>query len=272
MLSRLPVREAGRHALGPYKAAAGAHRGHRRRPAGGRRHAPHQRPHRRRRRPPPARTRHARRRAGRRRRRPELVLLGDFNDGTAAPATTLGMRDAWTEVRGDDTATFDPGVNPLAAVSSLSGRAARLDRVLLRGQAFRPIAAALCGNTPRPTTGCSSPTTSASPSTSSPDRPTTPRVLDDRADRPHRPGVVAAAGAVAARSNASGSGTTRRSTGGRPTSTCCSGSYRSPSSSGRHRCSPRPRRPSRRSPHGWRGSAASSTVTTPRCGWIPAHG
>ncbi|NUU22943.1 MAG: DUF504 domain-containing protein [Streptomycetaceae bacterium] len=66
-----------------------------------------------------------------------VVLLGDFNDGDAGdrgPAVALGLRDAWTEAHGphDHTPTFDPRVNPLAAVSSLSGRAARLDRVLLR--------------------------------------------------------------------------------------------------------------------------------------------
>ena len=64
-----------------------------------------------------------------------VVLVGDFNDDTGAPATRLGMTDAWTQVHGvtDETATFDPVANPLAAVSSLSGEAKRLDRVLLLG-------------------------------------------------------------------------------------------------------------------------------------------
>ncbi|MEU7531153.1 RNA repair domain-containing protein [Saccharothrix sp. NPDC042600] len=62
-----------------------------------------------------------------------LVVMGDFNDGTDVPGRVLGVRDAWTEARGDDTPTFDPVANPLAAVSSLTGRAARLDRVFLRG-------------------------------------------------------------------------------------------------------------------------------------------
>ncbi|MBS2537070.1 DUF504 domain-containing protein, partial [Catenulispora sp. NF23] len=64
-----------------------------------------------------------------------VVLVGDFNDDTEAPATRLGMTDAWTQVHGtaDDTATFDPSVNPLAAISSLTGQAKRLDRVLLLG-------------------------------------------------------------------------------------------------------------------------------------------
>ncbi|NUR62886.1 MAG: DUF504 domain-containing protein [Catenulispora sp.] len=64
-----------------------------------------------------------------------VVLVGDFNDDTDAPATRLGLTDAWIQVHGggDQTATFDPTVNPLAAVASLSGEAKRLDRVLVRG-------------------------------------------------------------------------------------------------------------------------------------------
>ena len=78
------------------------------------------------------------------------MLMGDFNDGGDAPETTLGMRDAWSEVHGagDRTPTFDPGVNPLAAVSSLSGRASRLDRVLLRAQRLRTDEALLRGDSP----------------------------------------------------------------------------------------------------------------------------
>jgi poly(A) polymerase len=64
-----------------------------------------------------------------------VVLLGDFNDGTSMPAEALRLTDVWTEVHGvaDQTPTFDPVANPLAAVSSLAGRASRLDRVLVRG-------------------------------------------------------------------------------------------------------------------------------------------
>ncbi|UGQ12632.1 RNA repair domain-containing protein [Yinghuangia sp. ASG 101] len=93
----------------------------------------------------------------------DVVLVGDFNTGDDAadggPAAVLGMRDAWTDVHGphDRTPTFDPGANPLAAVSSLSGRASRLDRVLLRatepadGAAPpQPTAAVLLGDTPEP--------------------------------------------------------------------------------------------------------------------------
>lgn len=82
-----------------------------------------------------------------------LVLVGDFNDGGPGPARTLGMLDAWTEAHGphDRTPTFDPGVNPLAAVSSLSGRVSRLDRVLVRpADGPRVTSAALLGDTPTP--------------------------------------------------------------------------------------------------------------------------
>jgi hypothetical protein len=83
----------------------------------------------------------------------DVLLLGDFNDGTARPATALGLRDAWSEIHGaaDPTPTFDPTANPLAAVSSLSGRAHRLDRILLRGDRIQPTGAALCGERPDPT-------------------------------------------------------------------------------------------------------------------------
>ena len=72
-----------------------------------------------------------------------VVLLGDFNGG---PVDRLGLVDAWSAVRDDETPTFDPTANPLAAVSSLSGRAARLDRVLVRG--VRPVGAELLGTGP----------------------------------------------------------------------------------------------------------------------------
>lgn len=64
----------------------------------------------------------------------EVVLVGDFNDGGQRPAEVLGMRDTWLEARSDEPPTFDPVANPLAAVSSLSGRASRLDRVFVRGR------------------------------------------------------------------------------------------------------------------------------------------
>lgn len=80
-----------------------------------------------------------------------LVLVGDFNDGGPGPARTLGMLDAWTEAHGphDDSPTFDPVGNPLAAVSSLSGRVSRLDRVLVRpADGPRVTGATLLGDTP----------------------------------------------------------------------------------------------------------------------------
>lgn len=82
----------------------------------------------------------------------ELVLVGDFNDGGDHPQTRLAMTDAWTEVHGpaDDTPTFDPSANPLAAISSLSGRVSRLDRVLLRTDRLRACTATLLGEEPGP--------------------------------------------------------------------------------------------------------------------------
>lgn len=80
----------------------------------------------------------------------EVILLGDFNDGGDTPQLTLGMRDAWSETHGPDdtTPTFDPSANPLAAVSSLTGRVSRLDRVLLRGEELRVRRAELYGEVP----------------------------------------------------------------------------------------------------------------------------
>ncbi|MFE1404971.1 poly(A) polymerase [Streptomyces sp. NPDC058770] len=82
----------------------------------------------------------------------EVLLLGDFNDGGDTPQRRLGMADAWSRVHGaaDRTPTFDPSVNPLAAVSSLSGRASRLDRVLVRSERWRPMSAVLLGDVPAP--------------------------------------------------------------------------------------------------------------------------
>ncbi|MGW1102031.1 poly(A) polymerase [Streptomyces sp. NPDC002540] len=82
----------------------------------------------------------------------DVTLLGDFNDGEDAPQERLGMPDAWSRVHGADdrTPTFDPSVNPLAAVSSLTGRASRLDRVLVRPGRLRPVSATLLGDVPTP--------------------------------------------------------------------------------------------------------------------------
>jgi poly(A) polymerase len=80
----------------------------------------------------------------------DVLVLGDFNDGSRGPASTLRMVDAWSAVHGaeDATPTFDPTVNPLAAVSSLSGRASRLDRVFVRGVDLRVKEASLLGTQP----------------------------------------------------------------------------------------------------------------------------
>ncbi|MEU8661354.1 poly(A) polymerase [Actinoplanes philippinensis] len=79
-----------------------------------------------------------------------VVVAGDVNDGGDTPAQRLGLRDAWIEALGpgDTTATFDPVRNPLAAVGSLTGRASRLDRVLLRGAGLTVVAAGLAGDVP----------------------------------------------------------------------------------------------------------------------------
>ncbi|MFJ9610325.1 RNA repair domain-containing protein [Kitasatospora sp. NPDC101176] len=151
LLSRLPVLEAGRHVLGPHKAVTAVTLGAADAPltvaavhltsdhtAGG-----------------PARREAelAELAEGLAGVQGDLLLLGDFNDGRSGaegPAAALGLRDAWTQVHGpaDATATFDPTANPLAAVSSLSGRAARLDRVLHRTERARVAAAALLGDRP----------------------------------------------------------------------------------------------------------------------------
>ncbi|MCB5183225.1 poly(A) polymerase [Streptomyces antimicrobicus] len=156
VLSRLPVREAGVHALGPHKAVSAMTV----ETAGG---------------PLVVAATHLssdHAADGAARRRAELariaeglagiegdvVLLGDFNDGRGGaegPAAALELLDAWSLVHGprDTTPTFDPAVNPLAAVSSLTGRAARLDRILLRAGtdgagAVRVVRAALRGDRP----------------------------------------------------------------------------------------------------------------------------
>ncbi|MFF4548377.1 poly(A) polymerase [Streptomyces sp. NPDC001406] len=151
LLSRLPVREAGRHVLGPHKAVtaltldtasgplvvAATHLSSDHSENG------------------PARREAelAQLAEGLAGVDCDLVVLGDFNDGGNGhdgPAAVLGMRDAWTDAHGPDdaTPTFDPVVNPLAAVSSLSGRVSRLDRVLVRGDALCVAGATLRGDSP----------------------------------------------------------------------------------------------------------------------------
>ncbi|GIG69082.1 RNA repair domain-containing protein [Phytomonospora endophytica] len=76
----------------------------------------------------------------------EVVLTGDFNEIGERPATILAMRDAWSQARGDETPTFDPGANPLAAIASLSGRSGRIDKIFLRGP--HAASASLHGDVP----------------------------------------------------------------------------------------------------------------------------
>ncbi|WP_406093630.1 poly(A) polymerase [Streptomyces sp. NBC_01013] len=150
LLSRLPVSEAGLHPLGPHKAVAAAvmetaegpvtvavtHLSSDHSPTGADRREAEL-------------TSLATVLAGI---EGELLLVGDFNDGSDRPQTRLAMADAWSKVHGpaDRTPTFDPSVNPLAAVSSLSGRVSRLDRVLLRTERLHARSAALTGDVPGP--------------------------------------------------------------------------------------------------------------------------
>lgn len=80
------------------------------------------------------------------------VVAGDFNarDGEALPG--LGdFVDAWTSLHpGAPGFTFEPARNPLAARASLSGKAGRFDRVLVRDPsgALLPTRAELAGEEP----------------------------------------------------------------------------------------------------------------------------
>lgn len=150
LLSRLPVREAGLHVLGPHKAVAAAvvdtaegpvtvavtHLSSDHSPAGAARRD----------------TELAQLATGLAGVEGEVLLVGDFNDGGDRPQNRLAMADAWHQVHGpaDHTPTFDPAANPLAAVSSLSGRVSRLDRVLLRTERLRARTATLTGDAPGP--------------------------------------------------------------------------------------------------------------------------
>ncbi|MFG2403357.1 poly(A) polymerase [Streptomyces brevispora] len=150
LLSRLPVIEAGVHSLGPHKAVTAAvveradgpvtvavtHLSSDHSPAGAARRD----------------TELASLATGLAGVEGDVLLVGDFNDGGDRPQTRLAMTDAWHAVHGpaDRTPTFDPSVNPLAAVSSLTGRVSRLDRVLLRAHGLRARTADLTGDAPGP--------------------------------------------------------------------------------------------------------------------------
>jgi endonuclease/exonuclease/phosphatase family metal-dependent hydrolase/2'-5' RNA ligase/uncharacterized protein (UPF0248 family) len=148
LLSRLPVREAGVHALGPHKALAAVTVETGSGPlvvAATHLSSDHSRDGAVRRRGELSRIAEGLAAVD-----GELVLVGDFNDGGDRPAVALGLADTWSLVHGpeDKTPTFDPADNPLAALSSLSGRASRIDRVLMRTGQVRPTAAALLGTVP----------------------------------------------------------------------------------------------------------------------------
>ncbi|HEY0133624.1 MAG TPA: RNA repair domain-containing protein, partial [Nannocystis sp.] len=75
----------------------------------------------------------------------DALVLGDFNfgDGDENPRlAAAGLVDAWQAVHPHHPGfTFDPVANPLAALNSRTGNAARYDRVLLYspGRALAPI-------------------------------------------------------------------------------------------------------------------------------------
>ncbi|WP_432839265.1 RNA repair domain-containing protein [Dactylosporangium sp. CA-092794] len=76
------------------------------------------------------------------------VVLADLNAGDDAAPAVPGYTDAWRAVHPHDAGfTFDPAVNPLAAVASRTGRAARLDRILVRGP-LTPVVAERFGDEP----------------------------------------------------------------------------------------------------------------------------
>ncbi len=65
-----------------------------------------------------------------------MVLAGDFNcsdqDAGAELLVPARFLDVWPSLHADHPGiTFDPDVNPLAALNSLSGQRQRLDRILL---------------------------------------------------------------------------------------------------------------------------------------------
>jgi len=67
------------------------------------------------------------------------VVLADLNVSDATTPSVEGFTDAWRALHPHDAGfTFDPAINPLAAVASRTGRAARLDRILVRG-GLRPV-------------------------------------------------------------------------------------------------------------------------------------
>ncbi|RKH27624.1 endonuclease [Corallococcus praedator] len=73
---------------------------------------------------------------------PDLVLAGDFNFGDGEPEADVfaraGFVDAWTALRPSEAGeTFNPRLNTLAALTTVSGRLRRLDRVLVASSSGR---------------------------------------------------------------------------------------------------------------------------------------
>lgn len=67
---------------------------------------------------------------------PDWLVVGDFNFGDDGPQERFAeaqLVDLWPALHPEAPGfTFDPAHNPLAAMTSTSGRPARLDRILLR--------------------------------------------------------------------------------------------------------------------------------------------
>ncbi|NTX08665.1 poly(A) polymerase [Myxococcus sp. CA040A] len=86
---------------------------------------------------------------------PDIVLAGDFNFGEgeqeADTFTRAGFVDAWPTLRPSETGeTYNPLLNPLAALTTVSGRLQRPDRVLVKSPSGRlvPEAVGLFGEAP----------------------------------------------------------------------------------------------------------------------------
>ncbi|RKH91220.1 endonuclease [Corallococcus sp. AB045] len=86
---------------------------------------------------------------------PDLVLAGDFNFGDGAPEAEsfarAGFVDAWPTLRPSEAGeTFNPRLNSLAALTTVSGALRRLDRVLVASPSGRlaPESVELLGEAP----------------------------------------------------------------------------------------------------------------------------
>jgi poly(A) polymerase len=78
------------------------------------------------------------------------VVLADLNVSAETVPGLSGFVDVWRALHPHDAGfTFDPALNPLAAVASRTGRAGRLDRILVRGP-LTPVVAERFGDRPFP--------------------------------------------------------------------------------------------------------------------------